>query len=464
MPLKTRLRKVLRTKPRRFQAKGIWFLEKTNGRALLGDDMGLGKTIQVLGWLALHPEARPVVIACPANAKYEWERQIQQHTRQMRCQVLSGKTPQEVYEDIIIVNYDILSYWEETLTELRPKVLALDECHYVKNRQAKRTQSCKKLAKAVPHIIAMSGTPILNRPSEFFPVLNMLYPKEFSSFWKYAFRYCNPKRGFKGRGWTFDGATNTEELHKRVSSFMLRRMKTEVLTELPPKQRVPILVDLDNMNDYLHARDDFLTWYEKEVGKDRAKKAEGAVGFVRIGQLKKLAAVGKAKTGIQWIEEFLSSTDQKLVVFCHHRIIFNLLTKHFAKVSAIGGKGGRERKIQVAKFQKDNRIRLFIGSLKADREAITLTAASTVLFLEMAWTPAVHDQAEDRVNRIGQEAEAITAYYLLARNSIDEHIWALIEQKRQVLARVLDGETVKQSMRRSITLTELVQQMNRKER
>ena len=440
MTLKERLTTVLKTVPREFQVKGIEFLEAQKGRALLGDDMGLGKTIQVLGYLALHPEITPVIIVCPSSAKYEWQSQIENHTKNLSCEILNGRKPYPVKERILVINYDILPYWEAYLLTLKPQALILDECHYVKNQRVKRTEASRRISKVCQVIIPLSGTPIINRPSEFFPVLNMIRPSEFGSFWNYAFRYCAPKRAFRGQGWDFSGSQRPEELHRRVSPFMIRRRKEEVLKELPPKQRIPIQIDLSNRKEYLLARDEFLTWYRAEKGEEKAEKAEKAEAFVRLGQLRKVVAEGKLKAAKEWIQDYLDSTDGKLVVFAYHRAIFQNLVESFAKICACGGGAGEARHEEVKRFQTDPKCRVFIGSIKADKEAITLTAANTVVFIEQGWTPGEHDQAEDRINRIGQKADSITAYYFLGKDSIDEYLWDLIEKKREIITKILDGE------------------------
>ena len=440
MLIKERLKEVLKTQPREFQIKGIEFLEASKGRALLGDDMGLGKTLQVLGYLALHPEIAPVVIVCPSSAKYEWQSQIEHHTKNLSCEVLSGRIPYQTKEKILVINYDILPYWEAYLLTLSPQALILDECHYVKNQRVKRTMASKKISSVCKVVIPLSGTPIINRPSEFFPVLNMVRPAEFRSFWQYAFRYCAPKRAFRGQGWDFSGSQRPEELHQRVSPFMIRRMKEEVLTELPPKQRIPIFIDLSNRKEYVQARDEFLTWYRKEKGEEKAEKAEKAEAFVRLGQLRKVVAEGKLKAAKEWIQDYLDSTDGKIVVFAYHRAIFQKLVEEYKKICACGGGAGEARHEEVKRFQTDPKCRVFIGSIKADKEAITLTAANTVVFIEQGWTPGEHDQAEDRINRIGQQADSITAYYFLGKDSIDEYLWDLIEKKREIITKILDGE------------------------
>lgn len=439
--LRERLERVLNTRLRSFQVKGIRFLEKKKGKCILGDDMGLGKTIQVIGYLALHPELRPAIVVCPANAKFTWEDQIRQHTKSMSCQILNGRNPYRVTKDIVIINYDILPFWEKALISLKPKALVIDECHYIKTRNIKRTITCKKISQKCSSVIPMSGTPIINRPVEFFPVLNIIRPKRFDSFWKFAFRYCKPKRAFKNRGWIFDGARRLEELHALVSPVMIRRMKSEVLKELPKKQRIPLWIELSNQKEYEKARENFLKWYRENYGKKKVKKAKKAQEFVQLGILRQLTAEGKIKEAEIWINDFLENTTQKLVVFCYYRKVFNYFASKYKRISAIGGKGGEVRKREIEKFQKDKKCRLYIGSIKADKEAITLTAASDVLFIEMGWTPGEHEQAEDRVNRIGQKSKHINAYYLLAKNSIDELIWDMIIKKRKTVSRVLDGKS-----------------------
>jgi len=443
MSLIKRLKKVLKTKPMKFQLGGMRFIKRTKGRGIIGDDMGVGKTLQFLGWLAVNPSKRPTIIVTPANAKYNWADQIEEHTY-MKYEVLSGRTPYPVTEDIIIINYDIVAYWVKELIKINPKVLALDEEHYCKNRGSKRTKACRQLSRKVKCIIPMSGTPIINRPVEFFPVLNMVAPEEFSSFWKYAFRYCNPKKGFQGRGWDFTGSSRLNELRERIKPYFLRRTKEEVLPQLPKKRRIILPVDISNPKEYKKATLDFLQWYREKAGNKKAQRAKKAQALVKIGQLKQLVAKGKIEKGCKWIDDFLFTTNEKLVVFVYHREIFNILIKKYKKIAAVGGKAGKERQQQVKKFQTNSKCRLFIGTIKADKESITLTASSTVLFLELGWTPSEHDQAEDRVNRIGQKDNKVKAYYILGKNTVDQYVWEIIEKKRKVIDKILTGKTQKQ--------------------
>jgi SWI/SNF-related matrix-associated actin-dependent regulator 1 of chromatin subfamily A len=237
-------------------------------------------------------------------------------------------------------------------------------------------------------------------------------------------------------------------------------MKSEVLTELPKKQRIKIQVDITNRSEYNKAKTDFLSWYKNHTGITKTKKIEKMMYFIKIGQLKQLVALGKIYPAITWIDDYLSEdSNRKLVVFCHHKAVQRLLYNHYKKISARGGKSGAKRSLEVFKFQKNKRYRLFIASLKADRESITLTAANAVLFLELGWTPGEHDQAEDRINRIGQKQDSITAYYMLGKNTVDDSVWDKIQKKRGVVDTILDGKKTFSGFRKSIDITDVIKKL-----
>src|SRR5690606_19617797 len=173
-----------------FQKQGVVFIEKRKGRALIADEMGLGKTIQAAAWLQLHPEKRPAIILCPASLKLNWAKELRETlSTKDKIQILQGTKPYPITEDIIIINYDILNSWVETLQAINPRVLIIDEAHYIKNSSAIRTQATKKLAKGIPHVIALAGTPIVNRPVEGFNIFQILDRNRFPNFWTYVHRY-----------------------------------------------------------------------------------------------------------------------------------------------------------------------------------------------------------------------------------------------------------------------------------
>lgn len=504
MSVKKAMAKVLRTPSYRYQRDGVRFIEKTKGHALLADDMGLGKSLQSLAWAAIHPELRPLIVVCPSSLKYNWARELKTHaglksyicdgfitTKEQdqtdlrkkldeikkrkwkrgylkRRAILAAKRHFRKRErrnlkkrrearkaKILIVNFDILEHWLDVLEGLDPKILIIDECHYAKNLKARRTKACRSLSRVSEHVIALSGTPISGRPAEFFPVLNMINPAEFPSFWKFAFEYCNPTRNRWSGGWDFHGASNLDMLHRRLKGLMIRRMKKDVLKDLPSKTRTVIPVDLANRKVYDKAEANFLEWLRKHKGDEAWRRASRAEAIVKLNGLKVLSAKGKLKIAIQWIRDWLEETDQKLLVFAIHKPILGALKKAFPKAMVIDGsvsaspvtrrrKDGTtyetsKRQEMVDQFQTDPNSRLFFGQLKAAGTGLNLTAASNVLFLEIGWTPGEHDQAEDRSLRIGQKNH-VQVYYLVGRNTVEERILQIIQEKDSTVARILDGK------------------------
>ena len=473
-----------------FQTKGVLFVEKLNGRAIIGDEMGLGKTYQAIGWLALNPQARPITIVCPASIKLKWKRELWEFAglkstvlyafkpfgvqlkvwkkkkdegkpiktwwwfrtiglrreaiseNWHRIEVLDKKVRQhEEIRDITIVNYDILQDWEKELAvKVKGGTLIIDEAQKIKSQEAKRTKICDKISKVCNHVIALSGTLVTNRPVEAFPALHIVAPNDFNSFTEFAFRYCNPQRGFRGRGWDFSGASNLPELHARLSKYMIRRMRVDVMPDLPPKIRSIIPVELTNQAEYETARDAFVQWLTEKKGILAAKRAKGAVALVRLGALKRLAAEGKLKSIKEWADDFLEDGTRKLVLFAWHTAIIDRLMLAFPGALMIDGRVPPNRRQEVVDgFQNDPSKRLFLGQIDAAGTGIGLTASHTVGFVELGWTPGEHDQAEDRCLRIGQKSDRMDAYYFLGDGTVDDDHWALIGEKRKVVGGVLDG-------------------------
>lgn len=438
----------LRGKLYPFQKKGVAFIERKDGRALIADEMGLGKTVQALAWLQLHPEKRPAIVICPASVKLGWVREALTWMTHPNVEVLIGKTPWKTRGDVIVMNYDILSKdWIVQLRKINPQVLITDECHYFKNNSANRTKMVKLLAKNIPHIIALSGTPILSRPSEAYNAIRLIAPKIFPSYADFADEYCNRKP--TPFGWDDSGSSNTDKLHSiLVDTIMLRRLKADVLKELPPKQLsyVPILIN--NEYAYRAAEADFIGYIEETKGDKAARRAERAKQFAEIEGLKQLSMKGKLKEAIHWIREFLEVGEEKLVVFAIHKFVIDALMEEFKDIAVKVDGSVSTSKREKAKndFQNNPAIRLFVGNIKAAGVGLTLTAASNAVILELPWTPGDLTQAEDRIHRITQ-SKSVTIHYLLASNTIEEKLSALLDEKRKTLDAVLDGkETSKESL------------------
>lgn len=432
-----------RTKLKPFQKEGVRLIEKYHGRALLADDMGLGKTIQALTWIRRHPKMRPVVVVCPAFVKWVWKNQSWEHIH-MRATVLSGQTPSKkglkVQHDLIIVNYDILQYWIEYLKEQEPQAIIIDEAHFIKSMTAIRTRKVAELCDGVRHILAIGGTPLTNKPVDLFPTLHILKPKRFSNFPAFAHTYSHPRH--RRWGWDFSRPANLKRLHRILTKrLMIRRLKKDVLKELPDKERIVIPVDIEHRRDYVHAEQDFLDWLRSKSAA-KAAKARKAKELVKLGYLKRLAAELKMKAVCEWIDNFLESSDEKLVLFTWHKKIMKRLRKRYSKICVHidGSVSPRLRKDAIRSFQHKRGKRILIGQITSIGTGTDKmqTSCSTGLFVELDWVPANHTQAEDRLHRIGQ-SKKVVIYYLVAKDTIEEKLCKVLQEKQTTLNKVLDG-------------------------
>lgn len=439
----------MNTVPFPFQIKGARFIHKVGGRGLIADEPGLGKTLQSLLYLDRHPELRPAVTICPASVKYNWQREASTHFG-MLSEVLEGTRPPDygairTGTPLLILNYEILSpskrgpgWLDFIINKIKPRVVIVDEAHYVKSPTAVRTKAVRKLCIATQHVMCLTGTPITNIPAELWSILNILRPDEYPSFWEFARRYCHPRR--TPWGWDFSGSSNLDELHERLKSIMIRRKKEDVLKDLPDKTRTILPLDLSNRAEYVKAEKDFMGWLRmRSPGK--VKRAERAERLVKAGYLKRLAAKLKLPQVIEWTENFLAESDGKLVLFGVHKKVIHTLYDRFKHLSVVvdGGVTGKDRQRAVDQFQNNPKIRLFIGNIQAAGIGLTLTAASTLAFMELGWTPGSLLQAEDRIHRIGQK-NAANIYYLVAKSTIEEKLLAVVQRKSDIFTAAIDGK------------------------
>jgi len=426
----------------KFQEEGVNRIEQLNGRALLADEMGLGKTIQTIAWLSVRKELRPVIIVVPAAIKLNWLRELSKWLPDEPVSTVYGQTPSSAIGPetrIAIINYDILQHHSESILKLHPQVLVIDECHYCKNEKAQRTKAIRSLSREIKHIIAISGTPIISRPSEFFTTLNVLRRDIWPSSWRFLNRYCN---GFhNGFGWNFTGSKNSDELHDTLTrTVMIRRLKKDVLQHLPAKQRSIVPIEITNRAEYNSAQTDLIEWVKQNISDDSAARISRAEAITRVEYLKQIAVKGKLESISEWIDIMIDSGNKLVLYATHHSVIDYFMNRYRDKAVKVDGRDSlSDRQLAIDTFQSSDSCRLFIGNIKAAGVGITLTAASNVAFAELGWTPGEHDQAEDRVHRIGQTAESINAWYLLAKDTIEEEIAKVIDSKRKVLDKVLDG-------------------------
>jgi SWI/SNF-related matrix-associated actin-dependent regulator of chromatin subfamily A-like protein 1 len=429
---------VLGGEPAPFQWAAVRYALEARG-TFLADEQGLGKTVEAL--TALEADgAFPAVVVCPASMKLGWERETRHWLPHRSVSVVHGRGTVPAAGEITIVNYDVVAAHYGTLTRRRPRALVVDESHYCKNPQAKRTQAVRRLAAAVVPgglRLALSGTPVLNHAEELIAQLRIIDRiEEFGSGASFARQ--------------FRGMVSEERLHWHMRrACFVRRLKAEVLPQLPAKRQVVVPVALNNEAEYRLAERDVIAWLRSQpldLSELNAKIAATlrAQRLAQLGTLQRLAARGKLAAALAWIEDFLAS-DEPLVVFARHVEVQSAVLARFPDALHLLGEDSlQQREAAIRAFQEPDATagqRLIVCATRVAAQGITLTRASNVAFLELEWTPAMHDQAEDRCHRIGQR-DAVTAWYLLAANTIDETMARLIQRKRATIAAVTDGRVI----------------------
>jgi hypothetical protein len=400
-------------------------------------------TAQALAWLELHPELRPAIVLVPASLKGLWAKEAAMWMTNPNTEILFGKKETDISKSIVIVNYEILSSRLIQLIALKPKVLIIDEIHNLMHSNAKQTKAGLALGRRCPYIIGLSGTVILNRPIEAYNAIRLIKPTIVpTTKMEYGTKFC--KAHFNGFGWDFNGASNLQELHEVLSKVMIRRLKSEVLPQLPPKVRSVVPLEITNRKEYENAEEDFIKWIKENKGDKAAKRASNAASFTRLEILRQIVVKGKMKAVISWIEEYLSSGN-KLVLYMTHRETVRILMEHFKDIAVSMIRGMTTQAIDktVEDFQTNNKIKLLIGILdNRGRPAgvgHTFTAAPATAFVEMPISPGICNQAEDRTHRIGTIADCVYAYYLLAEDTVEIKIAKLIDKKRKISDAVHDG-------------------------
>lgn len=436
--------KEIMTKLFKHQKKAHRTINQFNGRCLVSHEMGLGKTLTSLSW-GIENKKFPIIVVCPASLKWNWKREVKHHFG-MKVRVLKGQTPDMNLpkRDITIINYDILQYWLQYIQDINPKLLIIDECHMIGSRTTKRTKSVKYIARGVPHVLALSGTPLVNRPAELWNTLNIIKPRLFPTFFHYALEYCGAKRN--RWGWEYKGATNIAKLHQiLLDNVMDRCKKSDTDLDLPEKMRIVMPFEIES-KEYDFALNNFKGWLQKNRP-DKADASWRAKQVTQLGYLKQLAAKAKLPIVIDWVDDFLQESSGKLILFGIHKEILKVLKDRYKNicVSIDGETAPDDRQIACDRFQNADGVRLFIGQIKAAGVGLNLTAAETVGFVELGWTPGEHTQGEDRCHRIGTR-NAVSCYYFVAKDTIEEKLLKIIQEKQQNITRILDGRNVEEGL------------------
>jgi len=413
-----------------FQKEGIAFFERKK-RGILGDDMGLGKTIQAI---EITRGKFPILIICPKGLKENWHKEIFKWTGEKAVLVPESTDIEKV--NVVIAHYDTITKHLDLLKRVW-RCIILDESHYIGNGKTSRTKSAQAISRKsfAQYKLCLSGTPIKNTVMELPSQLTFVDRlNEFGGFWGFIEQYCSRDtiyvKGGKQKK-VITGPKNLVSLGVKLrESCMMRRRKQDVLKQLPDKRIAIIEAPIEKafIPAYEQAKHGFIDGLEKD---------SPAEAMVRIEKMKQACARGKMKTILQWIEDFKKG-GRKLVVFADHIEIQEALYEGIEDCISTRYQGAP---YAVSRFQEDPDTKVIVCSLKADSEGHNMTAASDVLFTELGWTPSIHDQAADRTHRIGQK-NAVTAWYLLGKNTIEEKIMSIIQDKRHLIEKVVEGENV----------------------
>ena len=413
-----------------YQIEACEFIEAAEGRALLGEDMGLGKSVEALAWAKTKPDIKRVLIVAPANVTYKWKREVANWT-DWRAGIIQGYTARRPPTPVQICSYNVMTNRYKELEREEWDLIIWDESHYLKAnpRKTKRVAAAKKLTSK--YMLALSGTPFLNRPIELFNTLDMIEPDRWN-FWSFFNRYCGGMDHIDGPG---RGATNIAGLRKMLEGTMIRRLKSEVRGQLPPLTRVLLPVDIRTEE------------YKEELKGINKKNA-----LTKITNLYHIVGREKAKVAVEWAHDFFAQSEPnvKLVLAAHHLDVIDYLRRElreYGTTTITGDVSQADRDTRIAAFQGAPRPRCIVIN-RSGGEGIDLfgkdgTDASTLLFVErQQFSPALEAQIEGRLDRTGQRSP-VTAYYLSAVGTYDEEIGEIIASKWKVLDDVLSMEQIK---------------------
>lgn len=438
-----------------------------SGRLIIGDDPGLGKTFQTFGYIKISKPKRTLIVA-PTSVVYKWQEELYETLRKISFVVdRAGLELADAYElasragqRVLIVTWDLLSYYSDDLRRAGWDLLVLDEAHRMKNLSALRTKAARQIGREVPHILFLTGSPLINRQVEVWPILNLIDPNEWPSYMNFKRTY----QDYSGQAATWKVRSKVDldrkmaqaradqqaRLAERIKPYMVRRLKT---TQTPHvKVRLPLPEDF--VRDYNHARRDLVGYLQTKGLPSRA--AEKAQALVKVGVLRRILGRAKVAPTVDLARDLLDSDEtRKVLIYAIHHDVVEAIWEQLAEYGPLtitGTTTAQMRHNNVGAFQTMAAHRVMIVS-EAGEEGINLFAANYLIFAERPWTPKGEDQAIGRIDRIGQTRNT-TAYYPLVRGTIDERIDRLIERKRETIRNVV-GQQVPDVLLREILELEL---------
>jgi SWI/SNF-related matrix-associated actin-dependent regulator 1 of chromatin subfamily A len=405
-------------------------------RFILADDMGLGKTTSTV-IAALESEVKRTLIICPASLKINWEREIKNYTDRSTY-ICDGKNYEDA--DFVIINYDIIKNFHDPKDPENSKILqsdfglvVIDEAHYIQNKQAQRTKLINDFVKDIDRLWLLTGTPMTSRPINYYNLLDLVQSPVAANWMAYVIRYCEGYQfSVKNRKiWKVTGASNLEELRDRTSKQVLRRLKTEVL-DLPDKIITPVYLRLKS-REYEQLMGEYYDWYDKNPNESSSL----TVQFTKLTKVRQVISKEKINSTIELIDNILEQ-DKKVIVFTNFTESLQLIHSHYNKNSVYldGSCSPKQRQDAVDRFQTDDKIRVFVGNMKAAGVGITLTAAEAVIINDLSFVPGDMSQAEDRAYRYGQK-NSVSIYYPLFDNTIEGIIYDIVNVKKQNISTVM---------------------------
>jgi SWI/SNF-related matrix-associated actin-dependent regulator 1 of chromatin subfamily A len=417
-------------------------VEKLAGsrRFILADDMGLGKTTATI-IAALETGAKKILIICPASLKINWQREIENYSDRPVYIAEGKKFSTEA--DFVIVNYDILKNFHDMkdkgkslLNQSNFELVILDEAHMISNPQAQRTKIINHYVKDIKRVWLLTGTPMTSRPMNYYNLLNIIESPVAQNWMAYAIRYCQGYQFMAGKRkvWNVTGASNLEELRDRTSKQILRRLKEDVL-DLPDKIISPVYLRLKS-KEYEELMGEYYDWFDNK--KDESSSL--TVQFSKLMKVRKVIANEKTKQTIEFAENIIEQ-GKKVIIFTNFTDTLQTIYQHFGKQAVYldGSCSKPHRQNAVDEFQENDKIKVFVGNLKAAGVGLTLTAAEVVIMNDLSFVPAEHAQAEDRAYRYGQKSNVLV-YYPLYENTIEGAVYDILNRKKEIIRTVMGDE------------------------
>jgi len=400
---------------------------------LIADEMGLGKTIETIGVINTDQTLNKILIVTTASLKENWKDELELWLmRDLSIFIVGKKTKQFPKSQIVIINYDILEKWEDDIEKYRWDLLVLDESHYIKNSGSLRAQVVTDLRNRFSKRIFLTGTPVLSRPIELWTTIHIMKPEGLpTKKWKYGIKYCEGERG--EYGWNFKGASNLQELRKKLlSTIMIRRTKREVMKEFPKKVRQVISLSSEGIRERIQEEQALLT-----VLRGKEKKLQ----FSEISRARHQTAIIKIPYVLSYVEDTLENLD-KVVVFAYHHCMIDGLREGLAKKKIptviLDGRVKVTDRMSLVKKFRDMEKGVFLGQIRTAGMGISLVTASTAILAELDWVPGWITQAEDRLWRYGQK-NFVHIIHLVFQGSIDSRLVKVLIRKQQIVNKILDG-------------------------